>query len=292
MYLPARTYRTSIMGRKGAVGANHPLAAQAGLDVLRAGGNAVDAAVAAALSLSVVEPMMSGLGGDGFWQVHTAKTGETTCWNGTGAAPHAATAERFRSTGIAVRGPLSVSTPGFLGGLGAMHTKSGSKPWASLCAAAIEQAREGFPATAHYRHFADDVRPVIAADPRSHAVFLGRRATGVPDLAAIIRQPDLARTLEEIAADGPETFYRGRLARRLATGMRDAGVLVDERDLAECKPEQQDPIGIAYRGFRVTQTPPNSTGFTMLQMLKIVERFVRLNHWIDRRRRSHFRRRH
>jgi gamma-glutamyltranspeptidase/glutathione hydrolase len=95
----------------------------------------------------------------------------------------------------------------------------------------------------------------------------------VPTLAALIRQPDLARTLEEIAQDGAETFYRGRLAQRLTAGMRAAGVLVDERDLAECQPQLQDPIAIAYRGFRVTQTPPNSTGFTMLQMLKIAERF-------------------
>ena len=85
-----RTHRPLIMGRNGAVGANHPVAAQTGLDVLRAGGNAVDAAVAVALSLSVVEPMMSGLGGDGFYQVHMAATGESRCWNATGSAPMAA----------------------------------------------------------------------------------------------------------------------------------------------------------------------------------------------------------
>ena len=96
---------------------------------------------------------------------------------------------------------------------------------------------------------------------------------GRPPLAQLIRQPDLARTLEEIAQDGAETFYRGRLARRMVAGMRDAGVLVDERDLAECQPQVQDPIAISYRGFHVSQTPPNSTGFTNLQMLKIVERF-------------------
>ncbi|MEJ0018092.1 MAG: gamma-glutamyltransferase [Acetobacteraceae bacterium] len=95
----------------------------------------------------------------------------------------------------------------------------------------------------------------------------------MPPLAGLVRQPDLARTLEEIAQDGAETFYRGRLAQRLAAGMHEAGVLVDERDLEACHPQVQEPIGIAYRGFRVTQTPPNSTGFTMLQMLKIAERF-------------------
>ena len=273
MYLPTRTHRTLIMGQHGAVGANHPLATQTGLDILRRGGNAVDAAAAIALSLSVVEPMMSGLGGDGFYQIHTANTNETKCWNATGAAPLAATPERFQKSGIAVRGPLSVSTPGFLAGLAAMHAARGTLPWRDLCAPAIAQAREGFCASHHYRHFAAEVRPVLTADPRSHAVFLGGLDQGVPALASIIRQPDLARTLEEIAADGAEAFYRGKLAKRLAAGMRAAGVLVDERDLAECQPEIQDPVSIDYRGFQVTQTPPNSTGFTMLQMLRIVERF-------------------
>ena len=273
MYLPSRAWRTLIMGRNGAVGANHPLAAQAGLDVLRAGGNAVDASVAIALSLGVVEPMMSGLGGDGFYQVHWAKTGETRCWNATGSAPMAANPGRFRDRGIAVRGPLSVSTPGFLGGIGALHAALGSRPWGELCAPAIAQGRDGFCVSHHYRHFAAEVRDVLAADARSHAVFLAGLPAGEPPLAHILRQPDLARTLEEIAADGAETFYRGRLAKRLAAGMREAGVLVGEADLAECQPQPQDPISIRYRDFTVTQTPPNSTGFTMLQMLKIAERF-------------------
>ena len=117
------------------------------------------------------------------------------------------------------------------------------------------------------------MRAVLTADRRSHAVFLAATRPACRRWPNLIRQPDLARTLEEIAEGGAETFYRGALAKRLAAGMRDAGVLVAERDLAECQPEIQDPIEIAYRGFRVTQTPPNSTGFTMLQMLKIVERF-------------------
>jgi gamma-glutamyltranspeptidase/glutathione hydrolase len=258
------------MGRNGAVGANHPLATQAGLDTLRAGGNAIDAAVAISLTLGVVEPGMSGLGGDGFFQVYTQSDHVTRCWNATGAAPATATAQRFRSRGIAVRGPLSVSTPGLLAGLGAMHAARGSLPWARICAPAILHAREGFAATHHYRYFADNVRDVLLADPRSRTVFLQQ---ALPELGALIVQPDLARTLQEIAADGAGTFYRGKLAARLATGMRDAGVLVDEGDLDACQPEQQAPISVRYRGFQVTQTPPNSTGFTMLQMLKIAERF-------------------
>ena len=273
MYLPPRCHRALIMGRHGAVGANHPLATLAGLDTLRAGGNAVDAAVAISMTLSVVEPMMSGLGGDGFFQVHIARAGLTRCWNATGAAPFAATPERFGAGGMAVRGPLSVSTPGLLAGVAAMHAAHGSLPWRQLFGPAIEHAREGFAATPHYRHFAGEGRDVLVPDARSRAVFLAGLADAKLPLAQLIRQPDLARTLEELAHDGIETFYRGALARRLVAGMREAGVLVDERDLAECAPQVQDPIGIDYRGFRITQTPPNSTGFTMLQILKMVERF-------------------
>ena len=175
--------------------------------------------------------------------------------------------------GIAVRGPLSVSTPGLLAGIAAMHAAHGTLPWRQLCGPAIAHARDGFaviaPLPAFRRRRARGARRGPAV-PRG---VPGGLDVGVPPLAALIRQPDLARTLEEIAQDGAETFYRGALAKRLAAGMREAGVLVDERDLAECQPQVQDPIGIAYRGFRVTQTPPNSTGFTMLQMLKIVERF-------------------
>ena len=273
MYLTPRAHRPLIMGRNGAVGANHPLATQAGLDTLRAGGNAVDAAVAIALTLGVVEPGMSGLGGDGFYQVYTAADHVARCWNATGAAPLAAIPERFRARGIAVRGPLSVSTPGLLAGLGAMHATHGSLAWSRLCAPAIGHARDGFSATHHYRHFATEVRAFLAADARSRAIFLSGLDIGAPSLGALIVQPDLARTLEEIAADGAATFYRGALAARLLAGMQAAGVLVDARDLDGCAPEEQAPIEIRYRGFRVTQTPPNSTGFTMLQMLKIAERF-------------------
>src|SRR6476619_2217710 len=125
MYLPTRNHRVLIMGRNGAVGANHPLATQAGLDTLRAGGNAVDASVAISLTLGVVEPGMSGLGGDGFYQVYTARDAISRCYNATGAAQRAANTERFRAGGMAIRGPLSVSTPGLLGGLGAMHAAHG-----------------------------------------------------------------------------------------------------------------------------------------------------------------------
>jgi gamma-glutamyltranspeptidase len=265
-----RTYRPLIIGRRGAVAANHPLAAQAGLLALREGGNAVDAAVATAAALAVVEPMMSGLGGDGFYHVYDQATGRAVVFNGTGPAPSAATPERYAG-GIPRIGPLSVSVPGTLAGLDAMHRGFGRLPWRDLFAEAITLAREGFGATRSYGHFAEEYRSTLAIDPGSAAIFLADGSP--PPLGAPIVQPDLARSLEEIAADGADTFYRGRLARRLSAGLEAAGTLVSARDLEAFTAEAQEPIGIDYRGFTVLQAPPNSTGFVLLQELKIVEQF-------------------
>ncbi|SDR07802.1 gamma-glutamyltranspeptidase / glutathione hydrolase [Rhizobiales bacterium GAS191] len=265
MYPTPRSHRPLIMGRNGAVGANHPMAAQAGLDLLRQGGNAVDAAVAASLALGVCEPMMSGLGGDGFYHVFMTG-GSAEVFNGTGPAPMAATPERHRD-GIPVTGPESVSVPGALAGLAAMHQAHGRLPFAQLCAPAIQLARHGFAATHGYRHFASENEARLAADARSAKTFLGH------GLAGLVLQEDLARSLEEIAAEGAQTFYRGHLAERLANGMGEAGVPITKADLAACEAQIQAPLAISYRGFEIRQTPPNSTGFVMLEMLKIVERF-------------------
>src|SRR3954469_15045860 len=265
-----RCYRPLIMGRRGAVAANHPLAAQAGLLALRAGGNAVDAAVATAFALSVVEPMMSGLGGDGFYHVFDAKTGRATVFNGTGPAPKAATPERYAG-GIPRTGPLSVSLPGLVAGLGMMHQQFGRLPWRDLFIEAIHYARDGFAATPHYRHFAAEHVATLRADPRSAAVFLANGEA--PTVGGAIVQPELARSLEEIAAEGPECFYRGKLASRLTAACREHGTLIGEADLAEFEAERQEPIAIDYRGFTVLEAPPNSTGFVLLQELKIAEQF-------------------
>ena len=265
-----RSYRPVIIGARGAVAANHPLAAQAGLLTLRAGGNAVDAAVATAITLAVVEPMMSGLGGDGFYQVWDQAAGRAVVFNGSGPAPVAATPERYAGR-IPRIGPLSVSVPGTVAGLGDMHRKYGKLSWGDLFAEAITFARDGFGATRAYGHFADEYQATLIADPRSAATFL---ADGQPpSLGAAIVQPELARTLEEIAADGAETFYRGRLARRLAAALEDAGTLVAAADLEAFEAELQEPIGIDYRGFTVLEAPPNSTGFVLLEELKILEHF-------------------
>src|SRR3954469_4659080 len=182
-----RCYRPLIIGRRGAVAANHPLAAQAGLMALRAGGNAVDAALATAIALSVVEPMMSGLGGDAFYHVFDAKSGRAIVFNGTGPAPEAATPERYAG-GIPRTGPLSVSVPGMLAGLGMMHREYGRLPWAELCAEEIRLARAGLGATPHYRHFAAERLARWRADGGGAAALLAEG--NAPAVGRPIVQPE------------------------------------------------------------------------------------------------------
>jgi gamma-glutamyltranspeptidase/glutathione hydrolase len=144
-------------------------------------------------------------------------------------------------------------------------------PWQDLFAEAISFARDGFAATPHYRHLAGEYRTALKIDPRSMATFL--RDGAAPPVGTPIVQADLARTLEEIAAEGAETFYRGRLARRLVAGLDAAGALVSAGDLEAFEAEEQSPIASDYRGFTVLEAPLNSTGFVLLEELKILEHF-------------------
>lgn len=277
MHPALRSHRPLIMGRRGAVATNHPVATQAGLEVLRGGGTAIDATIAVSLVLGVVEPHMSGLGGDGFFHIHL-EAGRALCINATGAAPLAATPDTYRD-GIPVAGPRSTSTPGLLAGLALLHARHGTLPWARLVAPAIEAAQDGFAATHAYRHFAAENLAKLAASAPSAARLLASGAA--PPLGALIRQPELAETLTVIAAEGAEGFYRGSLAARLVAGIAAAGGVVAAVDLAACEAELQAPIAVPFRGFAVQQTPPNSTGFTFLQMLRILDRFDLAAHDMD-----------
>jgi gamma-glutamyltranspeptidase len=269
-YEGIRAHRPLIMGRRGAVATNHPVATQAGLDVLRAGGSAADAAVAVSLTLGVVEPHMSGLGGDGFYHHWSAKTGRAETFAGTGQAPAAATVARYRAEGgVPNRGPLSIQTPGKLAGLAALHAAHGAKTWGALFGAAVEAARDGFAATHALRHFIGDNHAIIDADATSRTIW--RPGDAVPPVGTVIAQPALAATLQRIAAGGAQDFYTGGVARDLAADLADVGALPVEGDLAAVKPLLAPPVGIAWRGFEVRQTPAPSMGFAMLQMLRIIE---------------------
>lgn len=265
-----RAWRPLIMGRRAAVATNHPQATAAGDLMLRAGGNAMDAAAAVSFALSVAEPHMSGLGGDAFLHLRLAPSRHSVVYNGSGSAPAAASPHVYVN-GIPTAGPRAASTPGFLGAVFDAHREHGNLPWEKVCAPAIELAEEGFSATHNYIRFARKFRKKLRMDLTSMKIFL--RQGEPPELGTLIRQAALGRTLQIIARNGADDFYRGELARQLNLDMIHVGALISAEDLRGCKSEKQDPVIIKYRGFDVLQTPPNSTGFVLLQQLKIVEHF-------------------
>ncbi|MGF6841488.1 gamma-glutamyltranspeptidase [Paraburkholderia youngii] len=262
-----RAHRPMRIGRSGAVASNHPAATQAGFDVLRAGGNAIDAAVAVSLAIGVVEPHMSGLGGDGFFHCFLSGKSEGIVYNGSGFAPAGHVPEGI--TSLPLRGPRSVSVPGAISALGVMHAQHGTLPWSELGVPAIEAAKDGFGVTHVYQRFASKYADEIRPYPISTKLYL--REGDAPTIGEFIVQPQLAMSLEMLAKDGAESFYRGGLAEQIVVDMHDAGVHITVDELARFNAEVQRPIAVNYRGFEVRQTPPNSTGFVFLQALKLVE---------------------
>ena len=262
--------RPVVMGRKGMVCAGHPLAAQAGVGVLQRGGDAVDAAIATAAALNVVEPNMSGVGGDGFIMVYRRAAGTVEVCNATGAAPYGADPELYRRNGIPVKGILSVSTPGLVDGWMTVHSRYGTLSLGEVFDAAIDLADNGFPVS----HV---LAGVIAGDrlaqefPDSQAVFA---PGGVPLRAGrIIRQPGLARTFRAIVDGGRDAFYEGETARAIVKFSEAQGGLLSLRDFADCRSRWDAPISTTYHGHTVYEAPPNSSGHVLLQELNLVEQF-------------------
>ena len=261
------THRPVVMGRRGLVVAGHPLAALAGVNVLQEGGNAVDAALAVAAALNVVEPQMSGIGGDGFIMVYERASGSLKVVNATGAAPFAATPEAY-ADGIPMKGIRSVSVPGLVAGWLEAHHRYGTLPVTRLFRPAIDWSANGFPVS---RCLAANMvaEPALLRFPSSRAIF----APGGRPLRAgeILVQGDLARTLASIAKAGIEEFYQGDIAAALVRCSREHGGLLSARDLAEHRTRWQNPISVDYRGFTIYEAPPNSSGHALLQMLNMVE---------------------
>ena len=262
--------RPVVMGRNGMVCAGHPLAAQAGMAVLQRGGNAVDAAIATAAALNVVEPNMSGVGGDGFIMIYNRQAGVIEVCNGTGAAPYATDVDWYRKNGIPMKGILSVSAPGLVDAWMAAHERYGTLSRAELFDAAIDLSENGFPCT----HV---LSGVIAGDrllcefPDSQAVFA---PGGVPARPGqILRQPGLASTFKAIVDGGRDAFYEGETARALVRFSEEQGGILSLKDLADCRSRWEAPISTAYHGHTVYEAPPNSSGHVLLQELNLVEQF-------------------
>ncbi|MCG2839821.1 gamma-glutamyltransferase [Sandaracinobacter sp. RS1-74] len=260
-----------------------PLAAAAGAELLRAGGNAADAALAMMIALTVVEPQSSGIGGGGFLLWHDAATGTTHSLDGRERAPAAAGPTRFLLPDgtpmpfqTAVPGGYSVGVPGAVALIAEAHKRWGKRPWAELFAPAIRQAREGFPVTPRYNRFADSRKQMLRADPAAARIFLD--ADGEPwPIGHVLKQPELAATLETIAAQGPDAFYKGpigaEITKAVANAFQNPAALTAE-DLAAYQATERPPLCAPYRRWKIcSMGPPSSGGTAVLQILKQLERF-------------------
>jgi gamma-glutamyltranspeptidase/glutathione hydrolase len=264
------SWRPTIVAQHGMVAAGHPLAAEAGMRILKAGGNAIDAAIATWAVQGEVEPGMTGLGADMFILYYNAKTGEVKFINGTGYAAQAATIDFYKSKGgIPDEGPLSVSVPGAVGGAAYAVKKYGTKPLADVLAPAIEIAEGGFPISEALAGGLRGARAKLAKFPSSTKIWFN---DGKPlEMGDVVKNPDLARTLRTIASQGADPFYRGDIAKNTAAFMKANGGIITEADLASYQPFEDAPIHVNYRGVEVYECPPNSQGFVMLEALNILE---------------------
>jgi gamma-glutamyltranspeptidase/glutathione hydrolase len=263
-------HRPVVMGRNGMVCAGHPLASQAGIVTLQKGGNAVDAAIATGAALNVVEPLMSGIGGDGYLMIYWKSDDRLSVVNATGAAPGAGKREHFLPQGIPMKGILSVSIPALLDGWLSAHEKYGLLSLAEVFAPAMDLAANGFP-TSHVLAKAIAADPLICEFPTSKAVFSHDGRPLQP--GEILYQRDLGRTFQAVIDGGADAFYRGEIARALVRFSEAQGGLLTAGDLAECRSRWEEPICTDYRGYTVYEAPPNSSGHVLLQELNLVEHF-------------------
>jgi gamma-glutamyltranspeptidase/glutathione hydrolase len=269
-----RSTRSVALARRGMVATSQPLASAAALQVLQEGGNAVDAAIAAAAVLAVVEPTMTGIGGDLFAIVYDAKTKALRGLNASGRSGAASTPEAFASralTRIPNSGVHSVTVPGVVHGWGTLLGAYGTRPLSRLLAPAIEYARNGYPVSEIISEQWQGTERKLAADPAAAATFLpGGRA---PRPGELFANPKLAATLQEIASAGPDTFYKGRVAAAIVADLKTRGSLLDAGDFAEHRSDWVEPISTRYRGHDVYELPPNTQGFVALEMLNLIEGF-------------------
>jgi gamma-glutamyltranspeptidase len=269
---PFPTTRPVTMGAKHMTAASHYLSSAAGQEMFQRGGSAVDAIIAANAVLGVVYGHMSGLGGDLFAQVWDPQTGKVEALNASGRSGERVNIELYTQKGwdaIQPRGPLAANTvPGVVDGWWQLHQRYGRLPWRELFQPAIRHAR-GFPLTPKFQAFITQYADVLRESEATAAVFL---PGGKPPRAgALLRQPDLARSLELIAEQGPDVFYRGELGQRILHGLQQAGGVLTEDDFASHTSDWVEPLRTTYRGYEVTQLPPNTQGIATLMILNLLE---------------------
>jgi gamma-glutamyltranspeptidase/glutathione hydrolase len=269
----ARPYwRTIVQGTHGMVAAEHPLEAMAGLEALKAGGNAIDAALATFYMTAVVEQHQAGLGGDCFVMAYIAKEHRVVFFNGTGPAPKLATLAQYRKLGeIPVNGPFASSVPGAVAGFDLAWKKYGSLEYATLLKPAIDAAARGHALSEWSASNYVEALPVLVKYPSSvRALLPGSKPPHAGDLFV---QTDLARTLETLARNGADSFYRGSVAHMTADSYEKAGGLLRFEDLAAFHPEQSEPVHANYKGYEIYAAAPNSQGAVLLIALNILQGF-------------------
>ena len=259
-----------------AIASAHPLATEAGLEILDAGGNAFDAAVAITATLAVVEPYGSGMGGGGFWLLHRASDGFQTMIDGRETAPAEADRDMYLDAeGALIReaslnGPLAAGIPGTPAALAHITEHYGRLSLAESLSPAIRHARQGFAVDEHYRRMAGFRRDVLRASAEAAAIFL--KNNDIPPAGHRIVQKDLARVLERLARRGPDSFYRGDFARELAASVREAGGIWQTEDLAAYRIKEREPVSGAWGDIRITSAAlPSAGGIGIVTMLALLE---------------------
>jgi gamma-glutamyltranspeptidase / glutathione hydrolase len=266
------TARSMVVSKYGIVATSYVQASQAGAEILRKGGSAADAAIAANAVLGVEEPMMNGIGGDLFAIYWDAKSGKLYGLNSSGWAPKGLTLEHLKSKGlqsIPLRSIDSVTVPGAVAGWNALHEKFGKLPLKDVLAPAIYYADQGFPAGELDSEYFSDALQVFAKEPEGQRTYLPYGKP--PALGEVFRNPNLAKALSLIAQQGADGYYKGDISRAILATSNEHGGTMDAADLADFKPEWVEPLSTTYRGWTVYELPPNGQGMAALEMLNIME---------------------
>lgn len=266
--------RSMVITQRGIVATEQTLASQAGAAILARGGSAADAAIAANAVMGVMEPMMNGMGGDLFAIEWDAKSGKLTGLNASGWAPAKLTLDFIRSKGYKTMPSLgihSVTVPGAVRGWEALHQKFGRLPWSDLFQPAIYYAEHGFPVTEFDAAYWKALAPKLQHDANARKVYLPGGAP--PQLGQLFRNPEYARALRLVAAEGPQAFYNGVIGQAILKTSERLGGTMQAADLADFRPEWVTPISTTYHGWKVYELPPNGQGMAALEMLNIMERY-------------------
>ena len=265
-------------GFQPAIASAHPLATDAGIEILQKGGNAFDAAVAVTATLAVVEPYSSGLGGGGFWLLHIADQDRNVMLDGRERAPLKASRDMYLDEqgnvkpGASINGPLSAGIPGTVAALENLAKQYGKLPLSVTLAAAIRHASEGFVTDEHYRKMAGFRLQSLLASEDAAKTFLHNNE--VPKVGALIVQSDLAKTLEVIAEQGAKGFYKGEIAQKMVASVKKHGGVWSLKDLDDYEVIERAPTVIVYKGMKfVTASPPSSGGIALSQMLNMLSHY-------------------